>query len=178
MKKILFAVLAAMALPLFAQQSHVNIQFDPQRNTENIRPYSTSVISPEVHDDNTVTFRINAPKAQEVLLTGSMFVGNDSRRRVPFEKKENGLWELTIGPLKPEIYFYYFIIDGVQNIDPNNTFTGHAAMPSFSILFVHGDEPTWYDPKPEVPHGSITTHYYYSSVTNALRDMMVYTPAN
>ena len=109
MKKILFAVLAAMALPLFAQQSHVNIQFDPQRNTENIRPYSTSVISPEVHDDNTVTFRINAPKAQEVLLTGSMFVGNDSRRRVPFEKKENGLWELTIGPLKPEIYFYYFI---------------------------------------------------------------------
>lgn len=178
MKKILFAVLAAMALPLFAQQSHVNIQFDPQRNTENIRPYSTSVISPEVHDDNTVTFRINAPRAQEVLLTGSMFVGNEARKRVPFEKKENGLWELTIGPLKPEIYFYYFIIDGVQNIDPNNTFTGHAAMPSFSILFVHGDEPTWYDPKPEVPHGSITTHYYYSSVTDGLRDMMVYTPAN
>jgi enterochelin esterase family protein len=106
-----------------------------------------------------------------------MFVGGN-RQRPNFTKGANGIWELTIGPLAPEIYLYYIIIDGVQNIDANNQFTGHAAMPSFSMLFVHGDEPAWYDPKPNVPHGSWTTHYYYSDVTNGLRDLIVYTPAN
>lgn len=179
MKKILsFIAFALATCALYAQQSHVNIQYDPQRNTENITPFSAQVISPEVFDDHTVTFRVKAPDAHDVRLTGSMFVGQEARKQVPFTKGEDGIWTLTIGPLKPEIYLYYIIIDGVQNVDPNNTFTGHAAMPAFSMLFVHGDEPAWYDPKPDVPHGSITTHYYKSSVTGGLRDMMVYTPAN
>lgn len=173
---MIFALLSIFSAS--AQQSHVNIQYDPQRNTENITPFSCQVISPEVHDDHSVTFRVKAPDAKEVKLTGSMFVGEEARKQVPFTKGEDGIWTLKLGPLTPEIYFYYVIVDGVQNVDPNNTFTGHAAMPAFSMLFVHGDEPTWYDPKPEVPHGSITTHYYKSSVTNALRDMLVYTPAN
>ena len=179
MKKILsFIAFAFATCALYAQQSHVNIQYDPQRNTENITPFSAQVISPEVFDDHTVTFRVKAPDAHDVRLTGSMFVGQEARKQVPFTKGDDGIWTLTIGPLKPEIYLYYIIIDGVQNVDPNNTFTGHAAMPAFSMLFVHGDEPAWYDPKPDVPHGSITTHYYKSSVTGGLRDMMVYTPAN
>ena len=179
MKQLIsFVALALMSCALYAQQSHVNIQYDPQRNTENITPFSAQVISPEVFDDHTVTFRVKAPDAHDVRLTGSMFVGQEARKQVPFTKGDDGIWTLTIGPLKPEIYLYYIIIDGVQNVDPNNTFTGHAAMPAFSMLFVHGDEPAWYDPKPDVPHGSITTHYYKSSVTGGLRDMMVYTPAN
>ena len=179
MKQLIsFVALALTSCALYAQQSHVNIQYDPQRNTENITPFSAQVISPEVFDDHTVTFRVKAPDAHDVRLTGSMFVGQEARKQVPFTKGDDGIWTLTIGPLKPEIYLYYIIIDGVQNVDPNNTFTGHAAMPAFSLLFVHGDEPTWYDPKPDVPHGSITTHYYKSSVTGQLRDMMVYTPAN
>jgi len=179
MKQILsFIAFAFATCALYAQQSHVNIQYDPQRNTENITPFSAQVISPEVFDDHTVTFRVKAPDAHDVRLTGSMFVGQEARKQVPFTKGDDGIWTLTLGPLKPEIYLYYIIIDGVQNVDPNNTFTGHAAMPAFSMLFVHGDEPAWYDPKPDVPHGSITTHYYKSSVTGGLRDMMVYTPAN
>ncbi|MBQ7214077.1 MAG: hypothetical protein IJS25_06050, partial [Bacteroidales bacterium] len=177
-RAVLLAVLMSAALSLMAQQSRVNIQYDPQRTEPGgILPYNAQVLSPEVHDDHTVTFRVKAPNAQSVQLTGSMFVGNN-RQRPAFTKGDNGVWELTIGPLAPEIYLYYIIIDGVQNIDANNQFTGHAAMPSFSMLFVHGDEPAWYDPKPDVPHGAWTTHYYYSDVTNGLRDMIVYTPAN
>ena len=178
MKRIVLTICMVLASAgLFAQQSHVNVDWAPQKNTENITPFGCSVISPEVHDDHTVTFRLRAPEAEEVLLTGNMFVGKDARKRVPFTKDEEGMWTLTIGPLVPEIYFYYFIIDGVQNTDPNNTYVGHAAMPSFSILHVHGDEPAFYDPKPEVPHGALTTHYYYSEVTKGVRDMIVYTPA-
>lgn len=177
-KFLAYIVFVTIALTAKAQQSHVNIQYDPQRNTENITPFSAQVISPEVFDDHTVTFRVKAPDAHDVRLTGSMFVGAEARKQAPFTKGADGIWTLTIGPLKPEIYLYYIIVDGVQNVDPNNTFTGHAAMPAFSMLFVHGDEPAWYDPKPDVPHGSITTHYYKSSVTGGLRTMMVYTPAN
>ena len=179
MKGHLFLALFLLTtLPTLAQQSRVNIQYDPQRNTDNILPFSTQVLSPEVRDDHTVIFRVKAPNATSVQLTGSMFVGQEARKRADFTKGDDGVWTLELGPLRPEIYLYYIIIDGVQNFDANNEFTGHAAMPSFSMLFVHGDEPAWYDPKPDVPHGSITTHYYFSKVTNGLRDMMVYTPAN
>ena len=161
MKKYFISLcMAFFTCTLSAQQSHVNIDWAPQKNTENITPFGCRVISPEVHDDHSVTFRLHAPNAKEVLLTGNMFVGPDARKRVPFTKGEDGTWTLTIGPLVPEIYFYYFIIDGVQNVDPNNTYIGHAAMPAFSILHVQGDEPAFYDAKPDVPHGSLTTHYY------------------
>ncbi len=177
MKRILITImLMAAAAVMSAQQSHVNIDWQPQKNTENITPFSCRVISPEVSDDHMVTFRVYAPDAKEVQLASGMIAG---REKPAFTKdEESGIWTLTVGPLAPEIYFYYIVIDGVQNIDPNNTLVGHAAMPAFSILHVHGDEPAWYDPKNDVPHGALTTHYYYSPVTEGVRDMIVYTPAN
>ena len=74
MKKILsFIAFAFATCALYAQQSHVNIQYDPQRNTENITPFSAQVISPEVFDDHTVTFRVKAPDAHDVRLQASAF---------------------------------------------------------------------------------------------------------
>lgn len=180
MKKTIVAsaALALSSIMSYAQQSHVNVDWRPQVNTEGITPFSCQVISPEVFPDHTVTFRVKAPNAKEVLLAGSMFVGPEAGKRPAFTKGDDGIWTLTLGPLRPEIYFYYVIVDGLQNVDPNNTFTGHAAMPAFSMLFVNDDQPMWYDAKPDVAHGSVTTHYYFSPVTNGVRDMMVYTPAN
>ena len=56
MKKqfIAFALAFMGSMTMMAQQSHVNIQYDPQRNTENITPFSAQVISPEVHDDHFI----------------------------------------------------------------------------------------------------------------------------
>ena len=55
MKKLLFLALYLLAaVPVLAQQTRVNIQYDPQRNTEGILPFSTQVLSPEVRDDHTV----------------------------------------------------------------------------------------------------------------------------
>ena len=103
MKKqfIAFALAFMGSMTMMAQQSHVNIQYDPQRNTENITPFSAQVISPEVHDDHTVTFRVKAPDAKDVKLTGSMFVGKDARKQVPFTKGDDGIWTLKLGPLTP-----------------------------------------------------------------------------
>lgn len=172
---ILSAVLALGAGKLLAQQDHVNVDWDPQRNKEGITPFSARVISPEVHDDHTVTFRLMGPEVNSVTVSGGMFVGEEAGKRVPLVKGDDGVWSVTIGPLEPDIYLYWMQVDGVNMADPNNTYTGHAAMPAFSMLWVHGDEPAFYDAK-NVPHGAITQHFYHSPVTNAERYMLVYTP--
>jgi enterochelin esterase-like enzyme len=172
---IILLVLIFPSFNLFAQQAHVNLDWDPQKNKENLVPFSANVISPEVYDDHTVVFKLKAPDVSKVSLTGTMWVGEEAGKIVPFTKGADGLWTCKIGPLVPDIYLYYFIIDGVKVIDPNNTFVGFANMPAFSMLFVHGDGPAFYDAK-NVPHGSITTHFYHSVVTNGEREMLVYTP--
>lgn len=168
-------LLALLVGNIVAQQSHVNLDWDPHKNKENLVPFSANVISPEVFDDHTVIFRLKAPDVSSVVLTGTMWVGDEARKTVPFIKGEDGLWTCKIGPLVPDIYLYHFIIDGVRVIDPNNTYVGFANMPAFSMLFVHGDGPAFYDAK-NVPHGAITTHIYHSVVTGGERELLVYTP--
>ncbi len=162
-------------LALNAQQAHVNLDWAPQRNNEGLTPFMARAISPEVSDDHMVTFRVNAPRANEIMLTGSILLGLQSNKPIPFTKGEDGVWSLTVGPMKPEIYYYYMTIDGVNVVDPSNTFTGFANQPGFSILVVHGDGPAWYDAR-EVPHGTVTRHIYHSGVTGGEREMYVYTP--
>ncbi len=173
---VLFFLFFGMA-ELGAQQAHVNLDWAPQLIGDGLTPFMARTISPEVHDDHTVTFRINAPDVQNVLLSGSILLalGLDWEKPVPFTRGEDGHWTLTVGPLTPEIYYYKMIIDGVSVVDPSNTLVGFANQPGFSIVVVHGDGPAWYDAR-EVPHGNITRHIYHSDVTNGEREMFVYTP--
>jgi enterochelin esterase family protein len=97
------------------QQANVNLDYNPQKNTEGLIPFSAPLNSPEVHDDRTVTFRLKAPKAREVKLTGVAILtalgrGNE---QVPFIKGEDGIWTLTVGPLEPDMYAYHFTVDDV-----------------------------------------------------------------
>ena len=169
------ALLLCYSVPLFAQQSHVNIDWDPQRNKEGLNPYGTRVISPEVHDDHTVTFRLIGPNVNSLTVSGTMFVGEEAGKRVPLVKGADGIWSVTIGPLVPDIYIYSFQMDGVNIVDPNNTMTGNAAQPAMGFLWVHGNMPAFYDAK-NVPHGNVTQHFYHSTVTNGERTLLVYTP--
>jgi enterochelin esterase-like enzyme len=162
---------------LCGQQANVNLDYNPQKNTEGLIPFSAPLNSPEVNDDRTVTFRLKAPKAQEVKLTGVAILtalgkGNEP---VPFTKGEDGIWTLTIGPLEPDMYAYHFNVDGMQITDPSNTYAAFTAMPPYSQLIVHGDGPAYYDAR-NVPHGTVTRHIYHSDVTNGERELYVYTP--
>lgn len=159
------------------QQANVNLDYNPQKNTEGLIPFSASLNSPDVHDDQTVTFRLKAPEAKEVKLAGVAILtalgkGNE---QVPFVKGEDGIWTLTIGPLKPDMYAYNLNVDGVQITDPNNTYAAFTAMPPYSELIIHGSGPAYYDAK-NVPHGTVTRHVYHSEVTNGERELYVYTP--
>src|SRR4051812_40369649 len=75
-------------------------------------------VSPEVTPDRKVTFRIHAPNLEAVSLVGSDIPNNS--KGAPMTKGENGVWEVTLGPLVPGAYRYRFNIAGVNVIDPRN----------------------------------------------------------
>src|SRR5262245_914984 len=76
-----------------------------------------TVKSTEVADDHKVTFRIYAPKASEVSVSGDFGLGG---RMV---KDDQGVWSRTVGPLTPDFYSYTFNVDGVRTVDPKNPMT-------------------------------------------------------
>ena len=94
------------------------------------------ITPPEVAADRRVTFRLLAPKANEVTLTGEFLPGAKS-----LQKDEKGIWSVTVGPLDPEIYNYIFTIDGLRSIDLNNPNVKTGSTPSTiaSILEVRGE---------------------------------------
>ena len=171
------AGICAATVPIIAQQAHVNLDWAPQKNTQGLKPYGASLISPEVRDDHTITFRVKAPEAQRVELTGGpmLLALQRSGKNVPFTKGEDGVWALTVGPVKPNMYVYKLVIDGATVPDPSNTLTGFADQPAYSTVVVHGDGPAYYDAR-NVPHGAVTRHVYRSEVTNGERELYVYTP--
>ncbi len=175
---LLLLPLAAFALTAAAQQANVNLDWDPQRNTQGLTPFSAAVNSPEVHDDRTVTFRVKAPEATTVELSGGALLaelGIARGEHLYFTKGDEGVWSVTVGPVPADMYAYHFRIDGAQVADPNNTQASFTGMPPYSQLIVHGDGPAYYDAR-EVPHGAITRHIYTSQVTGGERDLYVYTP--
>ena len=179
MKTTLLVVLAIAGGPVAAaaQQAHVNLDWNPHKNTQGLAPFGASLISPEVRDDRTVTFRLTAPDARTVALIGGpiLLAIGKGNTPIPFEKNTEGLWTLTVGPLKPNLYIYRLLVDGVAVVDPNNTLTGFSDQPGYSTVVVHGDGPAYYDARP-VPHGTVTRHVYHSAVLNGEREMYVYTP--
>ena len=178
--RMLGAAIAVLAWSLggaaHAQQANVNLDYNPQKNTENLVPFSAPLNSPDVRDDRTATFRLKAPEAHGVALAGvALLTALGQDKPVPFQKGADGIWSLTVGPLRPDMYVYYFVVDGVQVADPSNTIAGFTAMPPYSQLVVHADGPAYYDAR-DVPHGAITRHVYHSGVTSGERDLYVYTP--
>ncbi len=133
---------------------------------------ATRVVSPEVAPDRRVTFRLYAPEAREVVLTGEFLQGAK-----PLYKSNDGVWSIAVGPIEPEIYHYNFTIDGVRTIDPGNAQvkTGSTSSTLASVLEVRGDTPFFFDPRP-VPHGDLRRHWYHSTSLGSVRRVTVYTP--
>jgi enterochelin esterase-like enzyme len=131
----------------------------------------TGLTSPEVASDRRVTFRLRAPDAKGVTVSGDF--GNDAAMR----KADDGVWSVTVGPLDPELYVYYFTIDGVRLTDPNNPHVkiGYVTTTTTSMLTVPGDKPAFYDVQ-DVPHGEIRTLLYKSRSNGGTRELTVYVP--
>ena len=135
------------------------------------RRTGAAVTSPEVAADRRVTFRLLAPEAKAVTVSGDF--GSDAGMR----KGEDGVWSVTVGPLDPEMYVYYFTVDGIRLTDPNNpqVKTGYVTTTTTSLVTVPGNGPAFYDIQ-DVPHGEIRTLLYRSKSNGVTRELNVYVP--
>lgn len=130
------------------------------------------VLSPEVHPDLRVTFRLQAPQAEEVLLAGEFMEGTRQMNR-----GANGVWSVTVGPIEPDVYEYDYTIDGIRFLDPRNPAvkTNQGPAEIASLVTVRGSEPLFFDVRP-VPHGTVEIRTYDSEVTGRSRQVYIYTP--
>src|SRR5271169_3444819 len=67
-------------------------------------------LSPEIHVDRTVTFRLFAPRASDVILMGSPGILEVIKEPKPLQKDDKGVWSLTVGPLPSGFYTYGYAI--------------------------------------------------------------------
>lgn len=158
MKKYL--LLAAMALVTLA----VNAQQALWGGTE--------IISPDVHPDKTVTFRLQAPDAKDVKITGDFLPQPTALTRL-----DNGVWEYTTpAPLSPELYNYSFIVDNLKINDPSNVYILRDIATLMNIFIIPGDNADNYKVN-DVPHGTVSKVWYNSPTLGFDRRLTVYTPA-
>ena len=127
------------------------------------------VISPEVHADNTVTFRLRAPNAQEV------FVGLEGSPRTAMQKDADGIWTATTPSLAPDLYGYTFNVDGMSMLDPGTSMMKPNIHGLSSMVHVPGPPSTPWEIT-DIPHGSVDHHFYRSRIVGDDRDYFVYTP--
>jgi len=127
--------------------------------------------SPEVSAERVVHFRILAPEADAVLLSGTDLP--DNPRGLPMAKGEDGVWSLSIGPVEPGSYRYHFSVDGVRVLDPVNPATSESNENTWSLVHVPGAD---FMDTGRVPHGAVAEVTYWSEPLGRFRRMHVYTP--
>lgn len=145
-----------------------------------------AVISPEIHGNNTVTFRIKVPKAVKVQITGDFlptqkmdtpFGKVDAPGCVDLTEGKDGVWEYTTPEqLEPELYSYSFIVDGLKTTDPSNVYLIRDVTSLTNIFIIGGDRADLYKVN-KIPHGTVSRTWYNSPSLGMERRMTVYTPA-
>ena len=133
------------------------------------------IISPEILPDNKVTFRVYAKEATKITVSGEWQAGFNATETLV--KGDTGMFMLTVGPLKPELYGYTFNVDGVTTIDPNNVQVRRDGTRYGSFFIVPGTESDLYFQKNGVPHGNVSKVWYNSPVLGMDRRVYIYTPA-
>lgn len=137
---------------------------------ENSQPASTNISKtdcPCILDDLSVVFKVKAPDARSIKV--------DLGKMYEMTKDEKGVWSVTTEPQVPGFHYYSLVIDGLKLADPaSESFYGMGRMASGIDIPEKGVD--FYQIK-DVPHGEVSSRYYYSKVTNSWRRLFVYTPA-
>lgn len=145
----------------------------------------SEIVSPEIHANNTVTFRLKAPKAVKVEVTGDFLPTRkidtpngqfDAPGVAQLTENKYGVWEYTTPqPLASELYNYSFIVDGLRMNDPANVHMIRDVATVTSIFIIKGNPGDLYSVN-AVPHGTVARRWYNSPTLKEDRRMTIYTP--
>jgi len=129
--------------------------------------------SPEVNEDGKITFKLFAPEADTVKISGNWMPGWGTR--VTMVPNDTGLYVLNIDPLPSEMYTYTYYVNGVKVLDPGNAIIVRDGVNNQSMFFAPGDVADLYQTQ-DVPHGVLSKVWYPSPTLDKNRRMYVYTP--
>lgn len=159
MKKLLLNFLLFTTLGSYAQE---NLNFNKQKE----------ITSPEINTDRSVTFRLDAPQAKKVELQGDLLAAPGIAE---MKKQADGIWTYTTSPLKPELYSYSFVVDGLKIRDANNVYQIRDVASVVNVLIVGSGKADNYLVA-NVPHGTVTKRWYNSPGNGMDRRITIYTP--
>lgn len=129
-------------------------------------------VSPVINNDNSVTFRLYAPKAECVKL-----VSDCVNSEKVMTRRDDGVWEYTTVPLDSELYCYWFNVDGMDHVnDPMNSYVMRDVGSQMNYFIIPGERGDLYAAQ-NVPHGTMSKVWaeVYGGRT---RRMTIYTPAD
>lgn len=163
MKAFIFSLFTVVSIgvPAFAQQAIFSAE---------------GLASPQINKDNSVTFRLSAPKAVKVELTGDIVTTPEGWWGTVPMTETDGVWTWTSEPLESDLYSYAFIVDGLTMNDPSNVFIMRDVRTMMNIFIVPGERGDLYSVN-DVPHGTVSKVWYESGSLGMERRMTVYTPA-
>lgn len=140
-------------------------------------PASSNVGSaeyPRIASDRRVTMRLKAPNAKQVKLEGGAGLLQES---IEMTRGDDGVWTVTTPPAVPGFHYYWFTVDGLRVNDPSSySWFGWGRETSGIEIPEPGTGGDFYAARPEVPHGAVRTHWYYSKITGKWRKTHIYTP--
>ncbi|SCX25151.1 Carbohydrate acetyl esterase/feruloyl esterase precursor [Agrobacterium sp. DSM 25558] len=128
------------------------------------RPLNEFVTS--VEKDGSINFRLFAPSAKAV----SVVLGTNAP--VEMKRADNGVWSAKSDVLKPNLYEYYFNIDGFRSIDTGTNYPKPQRQVNTSLILVPGSILDVRD----VPHGELRLVTIPSKALKSQRATYVYTP--
>ncbi len=138
---------------------------------------AAAIVSPDVKEDNTVTFRFQAPDAKEVKISGDWMPAEGwTPGSIAMTKDEKGLWSYTTAALPSDLYGYSFSVDGLKTTDPNNVYLIRDVASLTNVFIVGGGKADLYKVN-KVPHGTVTRRWYNSPGNEMERRITIYTPA-
>ena len=155
-RKSLLFLGVLVGLPVFAQQNvHMPV---PGK-------------SPEITLEKSVVFTVKAPSAKEVKVAGA-FAGKS-----PSDVSlADGTYKFRFDSVAPDLYDYWFEIDGVRTLDPGNPYVARDIASLANIFIVPGGKADLFESR-DVPHGTVQKVWYGSDILGGERRMTVYLPA-
>lgn len=151
---------------------------------------SAQITSPKINPDKSVTFTFYVPEADDVVLKGEVLPVKFKFRtlvttiskyeEIKLKPQGDSIWSVTIPELEPDMYLYYYEVDGEEDGDSLDTFNPLVVRDldkNYSAFIVPGGDADYYLDTPNIPHGTLIKEWYSSTLKDVpRRRMSVYFP--
>ena len=123
-----------------------------------------------------VRFRLLAPQAKRVTLRGHFQLyerglwPETHPGPIALERGRDELWFHETAPLEPGFYQYWFVVDGLPLLDPQNPLGSVAIYPTteprsyVDVPAASGEPPALHQHRDGIPHGTVHREVFSSRI--------------